>query len=253
MKKNKIDFGYQEIPVEEKKERVKNVFNSVAGKYDLMNDAMSFGVHRLWKNLTITKINPQPGEILIDVAGGTGDLARRFLKRAEAVRVRRGGSSATAHICDINDQMLLAGIDQIKDKDNLSRVCGDAQKLPFSDNYADALSIAFGIRNVTDRQAALKQFFRVLKPGGRMFVLEFSTPKDKNLRKIYDSYSFNFIPKIGNFLAGDADSYQYLVESIRKFPKQNEFSNMIVESGFSNVSYRDFSGGIATLYWGWKI
>jgi demethylmenaquinone methyltransferase/2-methoxy-6-polyprenyl-1,4-benzoquinol methylase len=140
MKKNKIDFGFQEIPVEEKKERVKNVFNSVAGKYDLMNDAMSFGVHRLWKNLTITKINPQPGEILIDVAGGTGDLARRFLKRAEAVRVRRGGSSATAHICDINDQMLLAGIDQIKDKDNLSRVCGDAQKLPFSDNYADALS-----------------------------------------------------------------------------------------------------------------
>jgi len=149
--------------------------------------------------------------------------------------------------------MLLAGIDQIKDKDNLSRVCGDAQKLPFSDNYADALSIAFGIRNVTDRQAALKQFFRVLKPGGRMFVLEFSTPKDKNIRKIYDSYSFSFIPKIGNFLAGDADSYQYLVESIRKFPKQNEFSNMIVESGFSNVSYRDFSGGIATLYWGWKI
>ena len=179
MKKNKIDFGYQEIPVEEKKERVKNVFNSVAGKYDLMNDAMSFGVHRLWKNLTITKINPQPGEILIDVAGGTGDLARRFLKRAEAVRVRRGGSSATAHICDINDQMLLAGIDQIKDKDNLSRVCGDAQKLPFSDNYADALSIAFGIRNVTDRQAALKQFFRVLKQVDECLCLSFQHLKIK--------------------------------------------------------------------------
>jgi len=253
MNKNTIDFGYQEIPVEEKKERVKNVFDSVAGKYDLMNDAMSFGVHRLWKNLTITKINPQPREILIDVAGGTGDLAHRFLKRAEAVRVRRGGESATAYICDINDQMLLAGIDQIKNKNNISRVCGDAQKLPFPDNCADVLTIAFGIRNVTDRQSALTEFFRVLKPGGRLFVLEFSTPEDKNLRKIYDTYSFSFIPKIGNLLAVEVESYQYLVESIRRFPSQNKFSSMIETSGFSKVSFRNFSGGIATLYWGWKI
>lgn len=249
-----IDFGFEEVPESEKAGRVRGVFDSVASSYDLMNDAMSMGIHRVWKDLTITKLNPQPGELLIDVAGGTGDLARRFIKRAEEVRQRRGGDSAKAIICDINAEMLLAGIDAKKDAGlDLTRVCGDAQGLPFTDDYADAITIALGIRNVTDRMAALRDFYRVLKPGGRLFVLELSTPPDKAFRTVYDAYSFNVIPKLGQVLAGDAASYQYLVESIRKFPRQEAFADMIREAGFSRVGYQDFSGGIAALHWGWKV
>lgn len=248
-----IDFGFEDVPVEEKASRVRGVFDAVASKYDLMNDVMSMGVHRVWKDLTITKLNPQPGELLIDVAGGTGDLARRFIKRADEVRLRRGGAATRAIICDINAEMLLAGIDPKKDADmDLMRVCGNAQYLPFPDNYADAITISFGIRNVTDRDMALRDFLRVLKPGGRLFVLEFSTPPDKALRKIYDTYSFNVIPKLGGLLANDEASYQYLVESIRKFPRQEAFKDMIVEAGFSRAGYHDFTGGIAALHWGWK-
>ena len=253
MSEKTIDFGFEDVPVGEKASRVRGVFDAVAGKYDLMNDAMSMGVHRIWKDLTITKLNPQPGEILIDVAGGTGDLARLFIKRADEVRERRGGQRAKAIIRDINAEMLLAGIDAKKDAGmDLTRICGNAQYLPFPDNYADAITISFGIRNVTDRDMALRDFLRVLKPGGRLFVLEFSTPSTKVLRTIYDSYSFNVIPKLGGLLANDEASYQYLVESIRKFPRQEAFADMIKDAGFSRVGYHDFTGGVAALHWGWK-
>jgi len=254
MSEKTIDFGFDDIPLNEKASRVRGVFDAVAGKYDLMNDAMSMGVHRIWKDMTITKLNPQPGELLIDVAGGTGDLARRFIKRADEVRERRSGDPARAIICDINAEMLLAGIDVKKDAGiNLTRVCGNAQSLPFPNDYADAITISFGIRNVTDRNMALQDFLRVLKPGGRLFVLEFSTPPDKVLRKIYDTYSLHVIPKLGGLLANEEASYQYLVESIRRFPRQEAFADMIKEAGFSRVGYHDFTGGIAALHWGWKV
>ena len=206
-----IDFGFETIPEAEKIGRVKGVFDSVASNYDLMNDAMSVGIHRVWKNMTITRLNPQPGERLLDVAGGTGDIARRFIKAADEVRIRRGGAAASAVICDINDQMLVAGINPEKDRGmDLTRVCGNAEILPFEDAQFDAVTIAFGIRNVTDRMAALREFLRVLKPGGRLAVLEFSTPPAKVIRAFYDAYSFAVIPRLGQVLAGDKDSYQYL-------------------------------------------
>ncbi len=249
-----IDFGFEDIPESEKVTRVKGVFDAVAGNYDLMNDAMSVGIHRVWKNLTITKLNPQPGEALLDVAGGTGDLARRFITAADEVRQRRGGERASAVICDINDEMLLAGIDPRKDTDmDLTRICGNAEKLPFEDARFDVVTIAFGIRNVTDRDAALREFYRVLKPGGRLGVLEFSTPPAEWLRKFYDAYSFNVIPRLGQVIAGDKDSYQYLVESIRRFPRQEPFAEMVNAAGFAQVNWQDYSGGIACLHTGWKI
>lgn len=254
MSDNTIDFGFETIPESEKVGRVKGVFDSVASSYDLMNDAMSVGIHRVWKNMTMTRLNPQPGERLLDVAGGTGDLARRFIRAADEVRLRRGGDPATAVICDINDQMLLAGIDPAKDAGlNLTRICGNAECLPFQDAQFDVVTIAFGIRNVTDRPAALREFLRVLKPGGRLGVLEFSTPPANFIRAFYDAYSFAVIPRLGQVLAGDRDSYQYLVESIRKFPKQEVFAEMVREAGFANVRYQDYSAGIAALHTGWKL
>ena len=254
MSEKTIDFGFENIPEQEKQGRVRGVFDSVAGNYDLMNDAMSLGIHRVWKNMTITKINPQPGELLIDVAGGTGDLARRFIRKANEVRERRSGDPARAIICDINAEMLLAGIDETKDAGmDITRICGNAEALPFEDNVADAVTIAFGIRNVTHRDKALSEFHRVLKPGGRLAVLEFSTPPAKFLREFYDLYSFNVIPQLGGLLANDKDSYQYLVESIRKFPKQAEFADMVKEAGFQHVSWQDYSGGIAAMHFGWKV
>ena len=249
-----IDFGFEEIPEAEKVSRVKDVFDSVAGKYDLMNDAMSLGIHRVWKNMVMAKLNPQPGEVLLDVAGGTGDLARRFIRAAGEVQKRRGGEDARAVICDINDEMLLAGIDPQKDAGlDLTRICGNAECLPFEDAQFDAVTIAFGIRNVTDRMAALEEFRRVLKSGGRLGVLEFSTPPTQWLRQFYDAYSFNVIPRLGGVLAGDKDSYQYLVESIRRFPRQEAFADMVKEAGFARVAYQDYSGGIAALHTGWKL
>lgn len=254
MADSKIDFGYQEIPTEEKESRVKGVFDSVASNYDLMNDAMSLGIHRVWKDMAITTLNPQPDELLLDVAGGTGDLARRFIRKAEEKRTRRGGGPARAIICDINEDMLRAGIDAKKDAGlDLTRICGNAESLPFEDNQFDALTIAFGIRNVTDRAAALSEFHRVLKPGGRLGILEFSTPPAVWLRKFYDAYSFTFIPPMGQLLAGDKDSYQYLVESIRRFPRQGAFAKMIKDAGFAKVKWVDYSGGIAAFHTGWKL
>ncbi len=253
-KQDTIDFGFKEVPKGQKQEKVRHVFDSVANSYDLMNDAMSFGIHRIWKDMTITKINPQAGELLIDVAGGTGDLSRRFIKRAEKVRKRRGGEPARAIIVDINYEMLKAGINDKKDGDmDICRITANAESLPFADNIADAVIIAYGIRNVTNRLQALREMRRVLKPGGRFFCLEFSTPPIKWLRKFYDAYSFGLIPPMGEILAGDRDSYQYLVESIRKFPKQEEFAKMLGNAGFGMVNYENFSGGITALHWGWKI
>ncbi|MEP1230055.1 MAG: bifunctional demethylmenaquinone methyltransferase/2-methoxy-6-polyprenyl-1,4-benzoquinol methylase UbiE [Litorimonas sp.] len=249
-----IDFGYEDIAESEKVSRVKEVFDSVAGKYDLMNDAMSLGIHRVWKNMTMAKLNPQPGEVLLDVAGGTGDLARRFIRAASNVQTRRGGGDARAIICDINDEMLLAGVNPKKDAGlDITRICGNAECLPFKDAQFDVITIAFGIRNVTDRMAALEEFHRVLKPGGRLGVLEFSTPPTQWLRQFYDAYSFNVIPRLGGVLAGDKDSYQYLVESIRRFPRQEAFADMIKQANFTRVAYQDYSGGIAALHTGWKL
>lgn len=254
MAEKTTDFGYDEILESEKQSRVRDVFDSVASKYDVMNDAMSLGIHRVWKDMAVTKINPQPGEMLIDVAGGTGDIARRFIRKADEAILRRGGQPAKAIICDINAEMLLAGIDAKRDAGmNLERVCGNAEQLPFPDNFADAITIAFGIRNVTNRDKALSEFHRVLKPGGRFYCLEFSTPPVNALKYVYDAYSFAVIPPLGGLITGDKDSYQYLIESIRRFPKQQTFADMIEQAGFKRVSWQDYTGGIATLHWGWKV
>lgn len=250
-----VSFGFETVTPDEKVERVKGVFRSVASRYDVMNDLMSAGIHRLWKHDTISKLNPQPGECLIDVAGGTGDVAKAFLDKADEAGKRRGiADEAQAVVCDINDAMLAAGKDR-KDmtayEGRMDWVCGDAQNLPFPDRSFDALTIAFGIRNVADRAAALSEFRRVLKPGGRLAVLEFSHMTAPMLQKAYDAYSFNVIPPLGAMVAGDRDSYQYLVESIRQFPKQDAFRAEVEEAGFSRVSVTNFSGGIAALHFGW--
>ena len=249
-----IDFGFEEVRREDKQGRVREVFDSVARDYDRMNDLMTGGLHRVWKDMAVTKINPQPGERLLDVAGGTGDIARRFVKAADAVRIRRGGHPASAVVLDINDEMLLAGIDPRKDAGmDLTRVCGNAECLPFDDGEFDAVTIAYGIRNVTDRMAALRGFHRVLKPGGRLGVLEFSTPPEPLIAKANDLYSFNVLPRLGQAIVGDRDSYQYLVESIRRFPKQEQFAQMIRDAGFAKVSYADYAAGVTAFHTGWKI
>ncbi len=246
------DFGFRTIRREQKAKLVRGVFDRVASRYDLMNDVMSAGVHRLWKDMVIARANPQPGELLLDVAGGTGDLSRRFVHRAESVRRRRGGAPARAIVCDINAQMLLAGWAR-DDAKGLSWVCGDAENLPLPDACVDAVTIGFGIRNVTDKPRALAQMRRVLKPGGRFLCLEFSKPVSKALQKPYDLWSFHAIPRLGELIARDRDSYQYLVESIRRFPDQETFAAMMQEAGFSHVDYTNFSGGIAAMHTGWAV
>lgn len=249
-----IDFGFERVRRSEKQDRVRQVFDSVAEDYDRMNDLMTGGLHRVWKDMAVTKLNPRPGERLLDVAGGTGDIARRFVKAAETVRNRKGGDPASAIVFDINDEMLLAGIDPRKDAGmDLTRVCGNAELLPFEDAQFDAVTIAYGIRNVTDRMAALREFHRVLKPGGRLGVLEFSTPPEPLIAKANDLYSFNVLPRLGQIIVGDRDSYQYLVESIREFPKQEQFAQMIREAGFAKVSHDDYAAGVTAFHTGWKL
>lgn len=240
-------FGFRNVDSEEKSSLVAEVFQSVAPKYDLMNDLMSLGMHRLWKRFTIQQAAIKPGQRILDVASGTGDLARAFTKLV--------GPNGQVIMTDINEAMLNTGRDRLMDEgilDNIKCVQADAECLPFSDNDFDRVTIAFGLRNVTDKAAALKSMYRVLKPGGKLLVLEFSKPQTPLLSKFYDFYSFNVIPKIGGVVANDRASYQYLVESIRMHPDQETLKAMMVEAGFEDVDYFNLSGGIVALHQGMK-
>ena len=240
-------FGERDVPEAEKAGLVQDVFSNVASKYDVMNDVMSVGVHRLWKAAMMDWLAPRAGQRLLDAAGGTGDIAFRFLKRAPG---------AGAVVLDMTQAMLVEGrkraeADTVADR--LEWVTGDAMALPFDDASFDVYTISFGIRNVTRIEDALVEAFRVLRPGGRLMVLEFSQLPNAGLQKLYDLYSFNVIPRMGQMILNDRDSYQYLVESIRKFPDQDTFATMISDAGFGNVKYRNLSMGIAALHSGWKI
>lgn len=254
----RASFGFRDVDPREKERLVRGVFSSVAGRYDLMNDLMSGGAHRIWKSTFLTRINPRQGEFMIDVAGGTGDIAEGFLKRADGRPNGRegGGARARALLCDINFDMLRAGLGRGEASEfdgRLARVCGNAEILPITSGVADAYSIAFGIRNVADIGAALSEARRVLRPGGRFFCLEFSHPITEGLQKAYDLYSFNVIPKLGEWVAKDRNSYQYLVESIRRFPKQDAFAAMIAKAGFARVKYENLTGGVVAIHSGWRV
>ncbi|MDP1737362.1 MAG: class I SAM-dependent methyltransferase [Caulobacter sp.] len=249
MSESTASFGYRDVDPAEKPRLVRGVFDRVASRYDLMNDLMSAGVHRLWKDATAARLNPQPGEVILDVAGGTGDMARRYAKMARSAQERRGGDDAAIHVIDYNAEMIAAGREKGAPPE-VTWVVGDAQRLPLPDACADAYSITFGIRNVTDINAALREARRVLKPGGRFVCLEFSRPTGMALRAAYDAWSFKAIPQIGEWVAGDRESYQYLVESIRRFPDQKTFAGMIEKAGFARVNFSNFTGGVAALHAG---
>jgi len=248
MTERTVPFGTRDVAPEEKAPLVGEVFRSVATSYDVMNDLMSGGMHRVWKSVAIDRMNPQPGQRLIDVAGGTGDIAHSFLTRADERPARERGP-AEAVVCDINHAMLDAG----QDRDRAQRVCGDAEKLPFEDRQFTHYSIGFGIRNVTDRAAAFREAHRVLRFGGRLFVLEFSTPPQQGFRELYDRYSDTVIPRLGEAVAGDRESYQYLVDSIRRFPGAEDLASEIRAAGFRRVTFERMTGGIAVLHMAAKI
>ncbi|NND22203.1 MAG: bifunctional demethylmenaquinone methyltransferase/2-methoxy-6-polyprenyl-1,4-benzoquinol methylase UbiE [Silicimonas sp.] len=240
-------FGAREVREDEKAGLVHGVFTNVASKYDVMNDVMSVGIHRLWKDAMMDWLAPRNGQRLLDVAGGTGDIALRFLKRAP---------EAEAVVLDMTESMLIEGrqrADATAMADRLDWTVGDAMALPFEDSSFDVYTISFGIRNVTRINDALSEAYRVLRPGGRLMVLEFSQLPNDGLQSLYDLYSFNVIPRMGQVIAGDRDSYQYLVESIRRFPDQETFAGMIRAAGFGQVKYRNLSLGIAALHSGWKL
>ena len=245
-------FGFRDVDPREKPGLVRGVFDRVASRYDLMNDVMSAGVHRLWKDAAAARLNPQPGETIIDCAGGTGDMARRFADLARRARDRRGGRDARILVIDYNAEMIAAGRARGLEPE-IDWAVGDAQRLPLPDACADAYVISFGIRNVTDIPAALREARRVLKPGGRFLCLEFSRPPAPALARLYDVYSFRVIPFMGEKIAGDRDSYQYLVESIRRFPEQRTFQAMIEAAGFGRAGYTNFTGGVAALHHGWAV
>ena len=243
-----VSFGYEEVSPEEKTERVGAVFSSVAKKYDVMNDAMSLGMHRLWKDKFVRRVKPRAGETILDMAGGTGDIA---------FRLARAGAEVT--VADINQDMLDVGIERAPEKmgsrsvDSLVWSCQNAEELNFPDRFFDAYTIAFGIRNVTRIDAALAEAYRVLKHGGRFFCLEFSTTEWPGFKEAYDAYSHKLVPQIGEAIAGDGDSYRYLIESIRRFPAMPEFEGLIRAAGFTRTRVEPILGGVVAIHSGWKI
>ncbi|XP_059171699.1 2-methoxy-6-polyprenyl-1,4-benzoquinol methylase, mitochondrial-like [Physella acuta] len=281
--RHETHFGFQSVTEEEKEHKVYEVFENVASKYDLMNDAMSAGIHRVWKDTFIERFAPSPGTKLLDVAGGTGDIAFRFLRyvgtptlgSSDSVEKSQDALNNTctvsessdyitdpdhngSHVtvCDINQAMLDVGKDKAKDMgytSGISWVKGNAEMLPLPDNSFDAYTIAFGIRNCTHVQKVLNDAYRVLKPGGRFMCLEFSEVKNPLLRSVYDNYSFQVIPVMGQIIAGDWKSYQYLVESIRQFPNQEDFAQMIKTAGFRMVQYENLTFGVAAIHSGFKV
>jgi demethylmenaquinone methyltransferase / 2-methoxy-6-polyprenyl-1,4-benzoquinol methylase len=241
-----VPFGYRDVAEDEKAPLVRGIFDRVASRYDLMNDLMSAGVHRLWKDSFVDWLNPQPGQSVLDVAGGTGDIAFRIAARTK--------NRAEITVCDINYEMLAAGTRRPEaQRAGIAWLCGDAERLPVESASQDAYTIAFGIRNVTHLDRALTEAYRVLKPGGRFLCLEFSRVTAPGLDDLYDLYSFAVLPRLGEWVAGDGAAYRYLAESIRRFPAQGAFAKMIGQAGFVQVKYRDLSAGIAAIHSGWKV
>jgi demethylmenaquinone methyltransferase / 2-methoxy-6-polyprenyl-1,4-benzoquinol methylase len=243
-----VDFGFENVPLADKAQRVRAVFDSVAGKYDVMNDLMSFGVHRLWKQFALSLTGLKPGQRALDVAGGSGDLAAGLLRQV--------GKSGRVVLSDINRHMLETGRDRLLDSGfagNLHCLVADAERLPFGDDCFDCVTIGFGLRNVTDKAAALSSMHRVLRPGGQLLVLEFSKPVAPGLKSLYDAYSFNVLPALGRWIAKDAASYRYLAESIRRHPDQETLLRMLEDAGFGAARYHNLTGGIVALHRGYKI
>ena len=244
---NKTHFGFYEVDEDKKQSLVGNVFKNVAANYDVMNDAMSLGVHRAWKWFTIAQSGVKPGHKVLDLAAGSADLSIKFAEKV--------GEEGQVFVTDINAAMLEQGRKRMADAGhagNIEFCLVNAEKLPFPDNYFDCISISFGLRNVTHKEAALAEMQRCIKPGGRVLVLEFSQPTNDTFRRIYDAYSFNVIPKLGELISNDRDSYQYLVESIRKHPSQEQLKLMMEEAGFDRVRYHNLTGGVVALHIGYK-
>ena len=244
----KIDFGFTQVLKQDKVKRVADVFHSVADKYDVMNDLMSFGIHRIWKKITIEYSSVRKGQKVLDLAGGTGDLTAKFSQLV--------GDDGLVVLADINESMLKVGREKLRDKGlfkNIEYVQANAEELPFADNFFDCITISFGLRNVTDKNKALQSMWRVLKPGGRLLILEFSKPQYPILNKAYDLYSFTMLPLMGKVIANDADSYRYLAESIRMHPDQKTLKKMMEDAEFVDVKYHNMTGGIVALHTGFKF